>query len=67
MGNLNHHFSLLSQRCRGIVAAWGIGGEPFHFPEEAGYPVGEEHGGSTYYMFEVSGGKRKFEKPECTY
>jgi len=36
------------------VAAWGIGGEPFHFPEQAGYPMGEEHGGATYYMFEVS-------------
>ncbi|XP_023339731.1 DBH-like monooxygenase protein 1 [Eurytemora carolleeae] len=40
-------------KCRGIVAAWGLGGEPFYFPEEAGYPLGEEHGGATYYMFEV--------------
>ena len=35
------------------MAAWGIGGEAFAFPSEAGYPVGEEHGGATYYMFEV--------------
>jgi len=41
------------KKCRGIVAAWGLGGEPFHFPRDAGYPVGAEHGGSTYYMFEV--------------
>lgn len=41
------------KKCKGIVAAWGLGGEPFFFPEEAGYPVGEGHGGATYYMFEV--------------
>ena len=41
------------KKCKGIVAAWGLGGESFHFPREAGYPVGEEHGGATYYMFEV--------------
>eukprot|EP00095_Tigriopus_kingsejongensis_P000886 snap_masked-scaffold409_size180341-processed-gene-0.2 protein:Tk00886 transcript:snap_masked-scaffold409_size180341-processed-gene-0.2-mRNA-1 annotation:"hypothetical protein DAPPUDRAFT_62540" len=41
------------KKCRGIVAAWGLGGEPFYLPEEAGYPVGEQHGGSTYYMLEV--------------
>jgi dopamine beta-monooxygenase len=41
------------KRCRGVIAAWGLGGEPFHFPEEAGFPVGEKHGGATYYMFEV--------------
>ena len=41
------------KKCKGVVAGWGVGGEPFSFPEEAGYPVGEEHGGSTYYMFEV--------------
>ena len=39
--------------CKGVVAAWGLGGEAFAFPPEAGYPVGEEHGGATYYMFEV--------------
>ena len=42
------------KKCKGIVAGWGVGGEPFYFPEEAGYPMGEEHGGSKYYMFEVS-------------
>ena len=41
------------KKCKGIVAGWGVGGEPFYFPEEAGYPMGEEHGGSKYYMFEV--------------
>ena len=41
-------------KCRGVVAAWGLGGEPFYFPSDAGYPLGEEHGGATYYMFEVS-------------
>ena len=41
------------KKCKGVVAGWGVGGEPFTFPDEAGYPVGEEHGGSTYYMFEV--------------
>jgi hypothetical protein len=40
-------------KCRGVVAAWGLGGEPFSFPPDAGYPLGEEHGGATYYMFEV--------------
>lgn len=41
------------KKCRGIVAAWGLGGESFQFPKDAGYPMGQEHGGSTYYMFEV--------------
>ena len=41
------------KKCKGIVAAWGLGGEAFHLPHDAGYPVGEEHGGATYYMFEV--------------
>ena len=41
------------KKCKGIVAAWGLGGDPFYFPEHAGYPVGSEHGGATYYMFEV--------------
>ena len=41
------------KRCKGVVAAWGLGGEAFSFPPEAGYPVGEDHGGATYYMFEV--------------
>ena len=41
------------KKCKGIVAAWGLGGEAFHFPHEAGYPVGDEHGGATYYMLEV--------------
>ena len=41
------------KKCKGVVAAWGVGGEPFAFPSDAGYPVGEEHGGSTYYMFEA--------------
>lgn len=41
------------RNCRGIIAAWGLGGEPFFLPDEAGYPVGEEHGGATYYMLEV--------------
>ena len=40
------------KRCKGVVAAWGLGGEAFSFPPEAGYPVGEDHGSATYYMFE---------------
>ena len=40
-------------KCRGIVAAWGLGGEPFFFPNDVGYPMGEEHGTASYYMFEV--------------
>ena len=32
------------KRCKGVVAAWGLGGEAFSFPPEAGYPVGEDHG-----------------------
>ena len=27
--------------CKGVVAAWGLGGEAFSFPSDAGYPVGE--------------------------
>ena len=42
------------KKCKGIVAGWGVGGEDFYFPEEAGYPMGEDHGGSKYYMFEVN-------------
>ena len=44
------------KRCKGVVAAWGLGGEAFSFPPEAGYPVGEDHGSATYYMFEGTTG-----------
>eukprot|EP00096_Caligus_rogercresseyi_P012709 TRINITY_DN5418_c0_g1_i1.p1 TRINITY_DN5418_c0_g1~~TRINITY_DN5418_c0_g1_i1.p1 ORF type:complete len:606 (+),score=135.14 TRINITY_DN5418_c0_g1_i1:292-2109(+) len=40
-------------KCKGIIAAWGLGGEPFYFPENVGYPLGQNYGGSTYYMFEI--------------
>ncbi|XP_040579615.1 DBH-like monooxygenase protein 1 [Lepeophtheirus salmonis] len=41
------------KKCKGIIAAWGLGGEPFYFPEDVGYPLGQNYGGSTYYMFEI--------------
>ena len=54
-------------KCRGIVAAWGLGGESFYFPDSAGYPLGEEHGGATYYMFEVREREKEKEKESERY
>ena len=56
MGNFGQKILIcwaIFRSCKGVVAAWGLGGEAFSFPAEAGYPVGEEHGGATYFMFEV--------------
>ena len=41
--------------CNGAnpVVAWAIGGEPFSFPPEAGYPFGNTDGGFIYGLMET--------------
>ncbi|XP_050715576.1 uncharacterized protein LOC126998176 [Eriocheir sinensis] len=39
--------------CKSVVIAWGVGGEGEMFPEHTGTPMGEEHGGATYFMMEM--------------
>ncbi|XP_050714984.1 uncharacterized protein LOC126997815 [Eriocheir sinensis] len=39
--------------CKSVVVAWAVGGEGRMFPEYTGFPIGEEHGGATYYMMEM--------------
>ena len=43
------------QNCNGAnpVVAWAIGGEPFSFPPEAGYPFGNNNGGFIYGLMET--------------
>ncbi|KAK7083170.1 DBH-like monooxygenase protein 1 [Halocaridina rubra] len=39
--------------CSSPIVAWAIGGEGEMFPEHVGFPLGEEHGGATYFMMET--------------
>ncbi|KAG0721914.1 MOXD1 1 [Chionoecetes opilio] len=39
--------------CKSMVIGWAIGGKGEMFPLNAGFPVGEEHGGATYFMMET--------------
>ncbi|XP_068222682.1 MOXD1 homolog 1-like [Palaemon carinicauda] len=39
--------------CTSPMVAWGIGGEGSFAPEHAGFPLGEDHGGATYFMMEM--------------
>ncbi|XP_068248771.1 DBH-like monooxygenase protein 1 [Palaemon carinicauda] len=39
--------------CSHTIIAWAIGSEGELFPEHVGLPLGEEHGGSDYYMIQI--------------
>ncbi|XP_042233945.1 DBH-like monooxygenase protein 1 isoform X2 [Homarus americanus] len=39
--------------CNTPIVAWGIGSEGEMYPEHVGVPLGEEHGGATYFMLEI--------------
>ncbi|XP_042238957.1 uncharacterized protein LOC121877254 isoform X2 [Homarus americanus] len=39
--------------CRTPIFGWAIGSEGEMFPDHVGFPIGEEHGGATYYMMET--------------
>ncbi|XP_066941219.1 MOXD1 homolog 1-like [Macrobrachium rosenbergii] len=39
--------------CTSILVAWAVGGEGTFTPKHAGFPLGEEHGGATYFMMEL--------------
>ncbi|XP_056009644.1 uncharacterized protein LOC130051597 [Ostrea edulis] len=43
-----HHQQL--KACANIIVAWAIGGKDFHYPEEAGLPMGEPGDGALYIM-----------------
>ncbi|XP_044233435.1 DBH-like monooxygenase protein 2 homolog [Thunnus albacares] len=42
----------LGDYCYGVVAAWGVGGGAFEFPEHAGIPTGGE-GSDKFYRLEI--------------
>ncbi|KAK8380027.1 hypothetical protein O3P69_016584 [Scylla paramamosain] len=39
--------------CQSVLIAWAIGGQGEMYPEHAGFPIGEQHGGATYFMMET--------------
>ncbi|XP_068222671.1 MOXD1 homolog 1-like [Palaemon carinicauda] len=39
--------------CNSPLVAWAIGGEGNFAPDNVGFPLGEEHGGATYFMMEM--------------
>ncbi|XP_042880664.1 DBH-like monooxygenase protein 1 isoform X2 [Penaeus japonicus] len=39
--------------CNTPIVAWAVGSEGEMFPEHVGVPMGEEHGGATYFMLEI--------------
>ncbi|XP_069961322.1 DBH-like monooxygenase protein 1 [Cherax quadricarinatus] len=39
--------------CNTPIVAWAIGSEGEMYPEHVGVPLGEEHGGATYFMLEI--------------
>ncbi|XP_068215999.1 DBH-like monooxygenase protein 1 [Palaemon carinicauda] len=39
--------------CSIPLIAWAIGSEGEMYPEHVGFPIGEEHGGFTYFMMEI--------------
>ncbi|XP_050714988.1 uncharacterized protein LOC126997820 [Eriocheir sinensis] len=41
------------KHCRSPIIVWAIGGDGEMFPDHAGFPIGEEHGGATYFMMEM--------------
>ncbi|XP_042889307.1 DBH-like monooxygenase protein 1 [Penaeus japonicus] len=39
--------------CRSPLVGWAVGSEGEVFPDHVGLPIGEEHGGATYFMMEM--------------
>nr|XP_045616431.1 uncharacterized protein LOC123769364 [Procambarus clarkii] len=39
--------------CTSPIVAWAIGGQGEMYPKHAGLPLGEEHGGATYFLMET--------------
>nr|XP_027217094.1 DBH-like monooxygenase protein 1 [Penaeus vannamei] len=39
--------------CNTPIVAWAVGSEGEMFPDHVGVPLGEEHGGATYFMLEI--------------
>ncbi|KAK8718834.1 hypothetical protein OTU49_017512, partial [Cherax quadricarinatus] len=39
--------------CTSPIVAWAVGGEGEMYPDHAGLPLGEEHGGATYFLMET--------------
>ncbi|ROT62616.1 dopamine beta hydroxylase [Penaeus vannamei] len=39
--------------CRSPLVGWAVGNEGEVFPDHVGLPIGEEHGGATYFMMEM--------------
>ncbi|KAK7085007.1 DBH-like monooxygenase protein 1 [Halocaridina rubra] len=39
--------------CNTPIVAWAVGSEGEMFPEHTGVPLGEEHGGASYFMLEI--------------
>ncbi|XP_064084123.1 DBH-like monooxygenase protein 1, partial [Macrobrachium nipponense] len=39
--------------CSSLMVGWAVGGEGTFTPEHVGFPLGEEHGGATYFMMEL--------------
>ncbi|XP_069946724.1 MOXD1 homolog 1-like isoform X2 [Cherax quadricarinatus] len=39
--------------CTSPIVAWVVGGEGEMFPDHVGFPLGEEHGGATYFLMET--------------
>ncbi|KAF2349352.1 Copper type II ascorbate-dependent monooxygenase N-terminal, partial [Trinorchestia longiramus] len=39
--------------CNMPLVVWAVGSRGFALPQEAGFPLGEEHNGATYFMLEI--------------
>ncbi|KAK4288778.1 hypothetical protein Pmani_038210, partial [Petrolisthes manimaculis] len=39
--------------CNTPIVAWAVGSEGEMYPDHVGIPMGEEHGGATYFMLEI--------------
>ncbi|XP_018017865.1 DBH-like monooxygenase protein 1, partial [Hyalella azteca] len=39
--------------CNVPIIVWAVGAKGFSLPPEAGFPLGEEHNGATYFMLEI--------------
>nr|XP_045584690.1 DBH-like monooxygenase protein 1 homolog [Procambarus clarkii] len=48
--------------CTVPVVAWAVGSEGEMWPDHVGYPLGEEHGGTNYFMMEIHYDNPKLKK-----
>lgn len=49
----NRNMPLSWSACNTPVVAWAVGSEGEMYPEHVGFPLGEKHGGATYFMLEI--------------